>query len=108
MAAKWTIDRVTYTVNGSKGTNQISHIHWRCTDTETVNGKLNEAVASGTVRCPDPSGSFIEYGKVTESNCLSWAKSLLGDTKVKQYEDEVALKLTLLKTPITGVGKPWA
>ena len=51
---------------------------------------------------------FIEYGKVTESNCLSWAKSLLGDTKVKQYEDEVASKLTLLKTPITGVGKPWA
>ena len=34
-----------------------------------------------------------------------WAKSLLGDTKVKQYEDEVASKLTLLKTPITGVGK---
>ena len=108
MAVTWNIINTDYTVNGAKGTNQIHQLHWDCSDSETVDGVTHTGHMCGTVGCPDPSGSFIEYAKVTEANCIAWAKALLGSDEVTRIETAVANQITVSKTPKTGTGKPWA
>ena len=36
MAATWTITSTQYDIKGSKGDNQITTLHWECTDSEDV------------------------------------------------------------------------
>ena len=108
MAVTWEIVSTDYTVNGAKGTNQIYQLHWTCSDTETVDGITHNGHMYGSVGCPDPSGSFIEYAKVTEAICITWAKALLGSDKVTEIETAVANQITESKTPKTGTGQPWA
>ena len=62
----------------------------------------------GSIGCPDPSGSFIEYAKVTEANCIAWAKALLGSDEVTRIEEAVANQIAQSKTPKTGTGQPWS
>ena len=62
----------------------------------------------GSIGCPDPSGSFIEYTKVTEANCIAWAKALLGSDEVTRIETVVGKKIAESKTPKTGTGQPWS
>ena len=71
MATTWKIVNTDYILSGSKGTNQIYTLHWTCSDSETVDGVTHTGHMCGTVGCPDPSGSFIEYAKVTEANCIT-------------------------------------
>ena len=108
MAVTWKIVNTDYIVKGAKGTNQIHQLHWTCSDSETVDGVTHTGHMCGTVGCPDPSGSFIEYAKVTEANCITWAKALLGSDEVTRIETAVANQITMSKTPKTGTGKPWA
>ena len=108
MAVTWKISNTDYTVKGAKGTNQISTLHWDCSDTETVDGVTHSGCMYGAVGCPDPTGSFIEYAKVTEANCITWAKALLGSDEVTRIETAVANQITESKTPKTGTGQPWA
>ena len=108
MAATWKIINTDYSLRGSKGTNQIYTLHWTCSDSETVDGVTHTGHMCGTVGCPDPSGSFIEYAKVTEANCISWAKALLGSDRVTEIETAVASQITESKTPKSGSGQPWA
>ena len=108
MAVTWNIINTDYTVNGAKGTNQIHQLHWDCSDSETVDGVTHTGHMCGTVGCPDPSGSFIEYAKVTEANCITWTKALLGSDRVTEIETAVASQITESKTPKSGSGQPWA
>ena len=108
MAVTWKISNTDYTVKGAKGTNQIHQLHWTCTDAETVDGVEHSGRMYGSIGCPDPSGSFIEYAKVTEANCIAWAKALLGSDKVTEIEEAVANQITESKTPKTGSGQPWS
>ena len=108
MAVTWKIVNTDYTVKGAKGTNQIHQLHWDCTDAETVDGVTHNGRMYGSVGCPDPSGSFIEYAKVTEENCITLAKALLGSDKVTEIETAVANQITESKTPKTGTGQPWS
>jgi len=111
MAVTWKINSVDYTVNGSKGTNQISTIHWSCSDTETI-GSGEDAVYHsgnryGAIACPDPSGSFITYADVTQANCITWVKALLGSDEVTAIETSIDAQITESKTPTRGTGTPW-
>ena len=108
MAVTWEIVSTDYTGNGAKGTNQIYQLHWTSSDTETVDGVTHNGHMYGSVGCPDPSGSFIEYAKVTEANCIAWAKALLGSDEVTRIEEAVANQITESKTPKTGSGQPWS
>ena len=108
MAVTWKIVNTDYTVEGAKGTNQISTLHWDCTDAETVDGVEHSGRMDGAIGCPDPSGSFIEYAKVTEANCIAWAKALLGSDRVTEIEAAVANQIKESKTPKTGTGQPWS
>ena len=108
MAVLWKIVNTDYAVTGAKGTNQIKTIHWECVDSETVDGVTHNGRMYGSIGCPDPSGSFIEYAKVTEANCITWAKALLGSDVVTRMETAVANQITKSKTPTTGSGQPWS
>ena len=108
MAVTWKIVNTDYTVKGEKGTNQITTLHWDCSDTETVGDVTHSGRMYGSIECPDPSGLFIEYAKVTEANCITWAKALLGSDEVTRIEEAVASQITESKTPKTGTGQPWA
>ena len=108
MTVTWKISNTDYTVNGAKGTNQIHQLHWDCTNAETVDGVTHSGRMYGSIGCPDPSGSFIEYTKVTEANCIAWAKALVGCDEVTRIETAVANQITESKTPKTGTGQPWS
>ena len=108
MAVSWKIVNTDYTVAGAKGANQIGTLHWTCSDAETVDGVTHNGRMYGSIGCPDPSGSFIEYAKVTESNCITWVKALLGSDRVTEIETAVASQITESKTPKSGSGQPWA
>ena len=108
MVVTWKIVNTDYTVKGAKGTNQIHQLHWDCTDAETVDGVTHNGRMYGSIGCPDPSGSFIEYAKVTEANCIACAKALLGSDRVTEIEEAVANQITESKTPKTGSGQPWS
>ena len=100
-----------YDIKGSKGDNQITTLHWQCTDSEdvTTDGKTvtHNGRVYGSIGIPEPSGTFIEYAKVTHDNCVTWCKAIMGDDKVKSCEDNVANQIALSKTPVTGSGVPW-
>ena len=108
MAVTWNIINTDYTVDGAKGTNQISALHWTCGDAEKVGDVTHTGHMYGSIGCPDPSGSFIEYAKVTEANCITWAKALLGSDEVTRIETAVASQITESKTPKSGSGQPWS
>ena len=103
MAAKWTIVNTEYDIKGSKGDNQITTLHWECRDQD---GDHSGRVY-GSIGIPEPSGTFIEYSKVTHENCVTWAKAIIGSDEVKAYEDSVANQIALSKAPTQGSGKPW-
>ena len=103
MAATWTITSTKYDIKGSKGDNQITTLHWECTDKD---GDHSGRVY-GSIGIPEPSGTFIEYAKVTHANCVTWCKAIMGDDEVKAYEDNVANQIALSKAPTQGSGKPW-
>ena len=103
MAATWTITSTQYDIKGSKGVNQITTLHWECTDKD---GDHSGRVY-GSIGIPEPSGTFIEYAKVTHANCVTWCKAIMGDDEVKSCEDNVANQIALSKAPTQGSGKPW-
>ena len=103
MTAVWTITSTQYDIKGSKGDNQITTLHWECTDKD---GDHSGRVY-GSIGIPEPSGKFIEYAKVTHANCVTWCKAIMGDDQVKAYEDAVQNQINLSKAPTQGSGKPW-
>ena len=103
MAVTWTITDTERTLKGSKGDEQIHCLHWECTDKD---GDHSGRVY-GSVGLPDPSGTFIEYAKVTEEQAKKWLFAMIGDDEVKTYEDNVANQIAVSKAPVTASGKPW-
>ena len=103
MAATWTITSTQYDIKGSKGDNQITTLHWECTDED---GEHRGRVY-GSIAIPEPSGTFIEYAKVTHENCVAWCKAIIGSDQVTAYETSVQNQINLSKTPTQGSGKPW-
>ena len=103
MAATWTITSTEYDIKGSKGDNQITTLHWECTDKD---GDHSGRVY-GSIGIPEPSGTFIEYAKVTHANCVTWCKAIMGEEQVKGHQDDLANQLALSKNPTQGSGKPW-
>ena len=103
MAATWTIVKTEYDIKGSKGTNQITTLHWECKDQD---GDHSGRVY-GSIGIPEPSGDFIEYSKITEDQAKKWLFAVMGDDQVKASEAAVQNQINLSKAPTQGSGKPW-
>ena len=107
MAATWTITNTERTLKGSKGDDQISTLHWECTDKETVDGVIHSGRSYGSISIPEPSGELIPYASVTHENCVNWCKAIMTDDKVKEIEDSVASQIATSKAPVSASGVPW-
>jgi hypothetical protein len=111
MAATWTITTTEYDIKGSKGDNQITTLHWECTDSEdvTTNGETvtHRGRVYGSIGIPEPSGDFIPYNSVSHENCVTWCKAIIGSDQVTAYETSVQNQINLSKSPTQGSGKPW-
>lgn len=65
--------------------------------------------ATGNVELPKPD-SLVPYADLTESTVLGWVKAKLDADSagtVAAIETAVEKGVTLQKTPVVGVGKPW-
>jgi len=91
------------------------------TDKDTL--LVDKAVKVGDVKTPavpavpgveakDPWANvdFVEYDKLTEDLVIGWVKTILGDDKVKEIEDNVAAQIDAQENPpapTEGSGVPW-
>jgi len=107
MAATWTITNTEYQLKSDHGDNLITRLHWQCTDSSTVDEAVHKGICMGSIDIPEPSGTFIEYAKVTEEQAKKWLFSAIGDDQVKATENTVQNQINLSKAPVTASGKPW-
>ena len=105
MAATWSIVQLDYTVSLDSKTNVVTNIHWDCND-EDADGNHGRTYGSQGIPTDDLS-DFTAYSDITEANAIAWVKAALGDDEVSDQEDSVAAQIAVLKTPVSGSGKPW-
>ncbi len=79
------VNKVIYRVKGSDGT--------------------YETRATGEVNLEKPE-TLIPYKDLTEEIVIGWVKAKLG-SEVATIEKAIDENITLQKTPVHGVGKPW-
>ena len=101
MAVTWKIRNTDYTVKGAKGTNQIHTLHWDCSDAETVDGVTHSGRMYG-YRVQTHLAHSLNKKSDSLSNCITWAKALLGSDEVTRIETSVDNQITVSKTPKTG------
>jgi len=68
------------------------------------------AVAEVKGKSPWSDADFVAYNDLKEDVVLGWVKSNLGDDKVKEIEDDVALQISNQENPPAPVeesGLPW-
>ena len=131
--------KVKYSVSGSKKvdnktyfTNTVYDIDFKTDIVEAAEAKdvvlytdkdtllVDKAVKVGDIKTPaveaveakNPWASvdFVEYDKLTEDIVVGWIKSILGDDKVKEIEDNVASQIDAQINPpaaTKGSGVPW-
>jgi hypothetical protein len=105
MAATWSINQLDYAVSLDSKTNVVTNIHWDCTDKDADD---NHGRTYGSTGIPtDDLSDFTAYDDITEANAIAWLKAALGDDGVSVQEDSVAAQIAVLKTPVSGSGKPW-
>ena len=71
-----------------------------------IDGSEEKARATGEVDLEKPE-TLIPYKDLTESKVLEWVKAKLGTDEVARVEKMLEDEIALLKTPVTGTGKPW-
>ena len=70
-----------------------------------IDGSEEKLRATGEVELLKPE-TLIPYNDLTESKVLEWVKAKLG-SEVATVEKLIDDNITLQKTPVHGVGKPW-
>ena len=94
----WTIPTVQRTI----ATGGIEKIHWRCTG---IDGDYPKSMDGTTSHSPDADADgFISYDKVTEEDCITWAKSQIN---VSNIEASIKDEINEVKNPISANGVPW-
>ena len=105
MAATWSIVQLDYAVSLDSKTNVVTNIHWDCTDKDSDD--IQGQTCGFTGIPTDDLSDFIAYDDITEANAIAWVKAALGAEGVSDKEDAVAAQIAVLKTPVSGSGKPW-
>ena len=70
-----------------------------------IDGKEEKAREVGSVDLEKPK-TLIPYKDLTEETVIGWVKAKLG-SEVATIEKLIDENITLQKTPVHGVGKPW-
>ena len=81
----------------------VKKAHYRV---KGIDGSEEKARATGEVDLEKPE-TLIPYKDLTESKVLEWVKAKLGTDEVARVEKMLEDEIALLKTPVTGTGKPW-
>ena len=138
MAATWKINNLIYHLNKVDGKDKVVYkTNYQVTDSKTVGDDTykgmdavlyndkdtllkDKAVKVGDVKTeaveevkgksPWSDADFVAYNDLKEDVVLGWVKSNLGDDKVKEIEDDVALQISNQENPPAPVeesGLPW-
>ena len=112
MAVTWSIANLDRSDSFGGNSDVVTAVHWEVTDSEDV-GSGDDAVTHrgriyGSVGLDTSDlSSFTAYADITEANAIAWAKAVLGDDLVAEYEKSVTDQVTESKTPTTETGKPF-
>ena len=114
MATTTAWDCKTVDVHPTEGSNAdvVYNVHWIVTGTSSEkdpDGNFWQAYNIGTQVVPAPTGTFIPFADLTETNVEAWTKTAMGETQVTSIEANIATSINLLINPTTvtlTVGEP--
>ena len=108
MAVTWGVVSLDSTKTVGSLSDVVTSVHWTASDSETVGENTYTGSSYGSVGLAEAdSSSFIDYGSITESDAVSWAKAALGADEVTSIEPIIAAQIAEAKTPTTASGVPW-
>ena len=106
MAIVWQIEWMKTTPTTANPPECVVTCGWRCTGTETVNGKEYVASNYGSVGFSTPGDPFTPYANLTQDQVLGWCwangvdKTATEESVQKQLDDQV-------NPPIIEPPLPW-
>ena len=95
------------TLERHTATGIVYHVHFNL---QATDGTYSD-MANGSIplQAPPAEGyTVIPYDQLTEEQCLSWVKSVLGDDKVTEAQNQLEAALAEKRAPSRAHGKPWA
>ena len=104
MATTTAWDCKTVDVHPTEGSNAdvVYNVHWIVTGTSSEkdpDGKFWQAYNIGTQIVPAPTGTFIPFAELKESDVESWTKTAMGAKMVASTEASVVAAVALLIAP---------
>ena len=116
MAVTWKAVSLNRQLKDGDKDNVVTTVHWQATDSEVDGDNKTDSDGRvivykgrvyGTVDLAAPGDSFTPYADITEEQAVGWAKAVLGDDMVAEYENAVEDQINSQKNPTTGEGVPW-
>ena len=112
MAATWDIHLLKVTKTVGSLSDVVTNVNFFVYDSETVGSGdaaiVHQANKRGVTTLADAdSGSFIAYDSITKDNAIAWAQAAMGNSLVKQVEEDIAAQITASKNSTTTIGVPW-
>ena len=107
MATTWKAVQLGRQLKNGDKDNVVTTVHWTATDSEVDGDKTFKGKVYGTVNLAAPSDSFTPYADITEEQAVGWAKAVLGDDQVAEYEKAVENQISAQKNPTNEEGVPW-
>ena len=107
MAVTWEAVSLNRQLKDGDKDNVVTTVHWQATDSEVDGDNKYKGRVYGAVDLAAPGDSFTPYADITEEQAVGWAKAVLGDDMVAEYENAVEDQISAQKNPTNGEGVPW-
>ena len=107
MAVTWKAVSLNRQLKDGDKDNVVTTVHWQVTDSEVDGENTYSGRVYGSVGLAAPGDSFTPYADITEEQAVGWAKAVLGDDQVAEYEKAVENQISAQKNPTNGEGVPW-
>ena len=104
MAAVWTIVNVSYVLSRSGKTNVIERVESSVSDKD---GEFTAGEMAAVRLQTSDLSSFKTYSDVTETDCVTWIKEVLGADQVTAIEKRLTDNIEAQKNPTHASGLPW-
>jgi|FreactTroBogLake_1042271.scaffolds.fasta_scaffold00091_10 hypothetical protein len=105
---EWSISGVACMPSWQGNANVVSSI------TYTIVGKDSDSIDSttifGTVNTftLETGEAFIPYENLTQNTMITWVQTILGNTRIQTYQDNMAHTLAVRQNPLVNMTLPWA
>tara|TARA_R100001594_G_scaffold49216_1_gene82139 strand:- start:1225 stop:1542 length:318 start_codon:yes stop_codon:yes gene_type:complete len=103
MAAVWTIRNTNYVLSKDGKSNVIERIEAHVSDKD---GEFTAGEMAAARLQTDDLSSFKAFSDVTEADCITWLKEVLGD-QVTEIEKRLTDHIAARKNPTHASGLPW-